>query len=190
MGQSKFLNPAPSDNLQALGQLVDLIKGVNPEVGSDTWHCMVRAESSLGLLAEWHDLHAWKDAQLETPMCYGDAIFIGVNENGYVGAFNLLDEGGNCVYCTAEGSVVVMSGLRWWRRHERNTRPPFLQTPDAAAQPEPVDIEGEARALVAIAAEMGLVLTVEHVPQPGTPAPATVVRVRPASPAERGEVPQ
>lgn len=175
----KWLKPAPSDNLQALQQLVELIKGVAPVPGTELWTRMVHCDSALGQLAEWHDLHAWHDAQLEPPLCYGETIFIGVNDTGYVGAFNLVDEQGCCLYVTAEGTVTVMSALRWWRRHERNTYPPHLQAPDAAAEPEPVDIEGEARALVAIAAQMGLALTVESIPQPGTSAMATVVRVRP-----------
>lgn len=186
MGLTRSIRQAPADAVQALRQLVELIKGVLPLVGSDLWVHMVAADSAAKELAEWHDQHAWHDAQAEPPPCYGETVFIGVNDSGYVGAFNLVDAAGQCVYCTAEESVVVMSGLRWWRRHERHTEAPAQQAPDAAAMPEPVDIEAEAQALVAIAAQMGLVLTVEQVPAPGQAdgvlQAATVVRVCPAQP--------
>jgi hypothetical protein len=58
---------------------------------------------------DWHEV-----AKDGLPPIDGEAIFIGVNVNGYVGAFNDMNPDGLCLSGNPEGCTAVMSGLKYW----------------------------------------------------------------------------
>ena len=68
-------------------------------------------------------IYMWQDIDDERPRIDGEAVFIGVNNQGYAGCFNHL-RGLKCPnsgivtwqadYLTAEEDVQILSGLKFW----------------------------------------------------------------------------
>lgn len=76
----------------------------------------------------------WANVKDGMPPCDGEQVFIGVNTNGYVGAFNQMRPDGMCLYATAEGFAEVMSGLSQWAPFERPQPRVSKQTTESVAK--------------------------------------------------------
>lgn len=71
------------------------------------------------------DVSGWRDVWLHGgPPCDGTAVFVGENEAGYMGCFNMVHNGyhGDCWMEGPEQNDLIMSGLRFWRALDRPTR--------------------------------------------------------------------
>lgn len=93
----------------------------------------LKASGVLKLIGEIERLKAapkvpegWISARDRLPDGDGETVYIGINSNGFIGAFTTVTETAsslpgrgpyyNCYYDTAEEEVHVMNGLEWWMR--------------------------------------------------------------------------
>ena len=132
---SKINDPSAPDarELQCHADLW-LLKRAKDAPNPDQWSAVdVTAGYIAGVLAE-RSRRGWKTVQGNgLPACDGEHVFVGVNSNGFACVFNAMRDD-TCLMETPEGSIELMSDLRWWYALDL----PGLAPAAGATQPTPV----------------------------------------------------
>ena len=65
----------------------------------------------------------WKDVRVHgLPPCDGETVYVGENDAGYMGCFNMVNPDGLTLMGSPEACVAVFSCLRFWRLQDRPAR--------------------------------------------------------------------
>jgi hypothetical protein len=77
----------------------------------------------LELPASPESMGVWINIKDQAPPCDGGTVFIGENDNGYIGCFNTVYGLDDCWMEGPEEDILVMSNLRVWQRVDRPAAP-------------------------------------------------------------------